>query len=253
MSDGSIGRALRELLIVERDVGKPPHEVSRAEYRRWLAGFAPNSASFRLRVTRGFYAWLHREGFKDEAIAAGISIRTIEEPQRTATDQEIREMLDRSRRSPRDHAICSLFAATGARRSEVGLMTFGDLRGFIDQSLVRISRSKTQARVVPLDAVAERAVRRWLRANRDALDGDGAWHAKNGPQLVARATTRHGGLPPHAVRRWAVTRWLADGGSSASLGRMMGWSPATTNVMSSLYTKATGADLLATEYARIRR
>jgi len=80
LADGSVVRTLRELRTIERDLGKLPSELTRAEYRSWLAGFDANSANFRLRCTRGFYSWLHREGLRDEPIGQGIRIRAIEEP-----------------------------------------------------------------------------------------------------------------------------------------------------------------------------
>ena len=171
----------------------------------------------------------------------------------------MREMVESSKRSARDHAIVTLLVATGARRSEVGLMNFGDLAEFVDSGCVRISRSKTQSRIAMIDQAAERAVRKWLREVRrrrpSISPSDLAWLVANGPQLVGRAVGRHSGdeLSPHAIRRWFVTTVARRGMSSASIGRQLGWSAGTTNIMIGIYTKATASDLLTDEYRRLMR
>lgn len=257
ISDGSIERALRELSYIERDLGKDPADITRAEYRTWLAGFSPNSASFRYRATRSFFRWLADEGIRDDSIAAGIRIAVVEEPQATATDDQISRLLRSARRSPKDDAICNLFVATGARRSEVGLLTFGDLVDYLESQCVRISRSKSRARIAMITPDAARAVRRWLReARRHSAGLDtsaNAWLVRNGPQTASRAVHRHsaGELSPHAIRRWFVTTATGRGMSSASIGRQLGWSPSTTAAMISVYTRGTAADLLADEYRRL--
>lgn len=256
-SDGSIERTLRELSYIERDLNKDPADLTRSELRAWLSNFTPNSASFRLRATRGFFKWLHEEGLRDEVITQGIKISTVEEPQTTATDEQIGQMIKSSRRSAKDAAICSLFVATGARRSEIGFLTFGDLMDYIDGSCIRISRSKTRVRIAMVTPDAVRSVRRWLREARQRqaeLDPQvNAWLAANGPQTASRAVHRHssGQLSPHAIRRWFVTTAASRGMSSASIGRQLGWSPATTNAMIGVYTKATASHLLADEYFRL--
>jgi integrase len=253
---GTIARGARNLKYFEQHAGKPPHLATRADVRSWIASAnSPGGAAFMLRGLKTYLTWLVAESILDESPAAGLKVRVPELPQPTASADDVATMLARSRaHSARDHAIVAILASTGARRSEVGLATFADARTYVDSSMLLLRHSKTQARLVPLDSTAERALRKWLRANQDARDDECLWRVKNGPVCVARAVSRHGdGLSPHALRRYWVTRMAGLGMSTASIARCLGWSPSSATILMSTYTKATGHDLMVSEYRRLTK
>jgi integrase len=146
-----------------------------------------------------------------------------------------------------------VLVATGCRRSELGLATFGDARLHLDQGMLLLANSKTVKRVVPLDGQAEKSLRRWLRNNPEAKDTDSLWNVVLAPELIARTVKRYsnGMLTTHSIRRWFVSRWLKRGGSMVSLGRLCGWSPATTSTMATIYSRSVGTEVMVEEYRRI--
>lgn len=237
---------------LERSSGTLTHLTTREGLREWLSPSSPGGAAFKLRTVKPYFRWLVAEELREDDPTKGIKIKYQVEPQVTADSLQIKRLVAASRVSVRDHAIISILVATGCRRSELGLATFGDARKFIDSGMLLLNNSKTVKRVVPLDPTAERALRKWLRTNDKATDGQNLWKAKLGPQLIAKAVKRYDAeLTTHSLRRWFVSRWLKRGGSQASLGRMCGWSPSTTAAMASIYSASVGEEVLLAEYERV--
>lgn len=184
--------ALRQL---ERHSGTRPDQVSKTQLRDWLAsGPRTGGSAFCLRTVRPYYRWLGAERMRADAPTVGIRINGPDEPLVTATKAQLDAMLrSAGDRSPRDHAMVAVLAATGCRRSELGLATFCDARSFLDQGLFRISRAKTMARVVPLDTVAE-ALRRYLRDHSHRPEGENMWRVNDPALLVGRVVKLQGAI-----------------------------------------------------------
>lgn len=238
---------------LEKSSGALTHLATRESLRAWLQS-APSQggAAFNLRTVRPYFKWLVTEEIREDDPTKGIKIKVQPEPQVTADTAKIKKLVAASRESVRDHAIISVLVATGCRRSELGLATFGDARKFIDSGMLLLSNSKTVKRVVPLDATAERALRKYLRVNEAAPDQQNLWKVALGPQLIAKTVKRYDPeLTTHSLRRWFVARWLKKGGSLVSLGRMCGWSASTTATMAAIYTEAVGESVLQAEYERV--
>lgn len=238
---------------LERSSGVQTQLTTREALRAWLEGSQSHGgAAFKLRTVRPYFRWLVAEELRADDPTKGIKIKVQPEPQVTADDAKIKALIAASKVSVRDHAIITILVATGCRRSELGLATFGDARKHIEQGMLLLSNSKTVKRVVPLDPRAELALRKWLRKNDKAADNQNLWLVKLGPELIAKTVKLYDPeLTTHSIRRWFVSRWLKKGGSSVSLGRMCGWSPATTATMAGIYSASVADEVLAAEYSRV--
>jgi site-specific recombinase XerD len=248
----TLERFLYACAALERSTGVQTQLTTRAGLRTWLGEQTTNGAAFNLRTIRPFFRWMVVEELREDDPTVGIKIKVQHEAQVTADDSQIKRLVAASRVSVRDHAIISVLVATGCRRSELGMASFGDARKFIDSGMLMLANSKTVKRVVPLDPTAERALRKWLRTNDKAPDLQNLWKVKLGPQLIAKTVkTYDPSLTTHSLRRWFVSRWLKKGGSLVSLGRMCGWSPSTTATMAHIYSAGVGQEVLLAEYARV--
>lgn len=244
------GEVLRRL---ERDLGRPAIDISTTQLRRYVAAWkddhSDNGAAFVLRHLKAFYTWAETEELLAESPAASLQLATVAEPMLTASSDDIDKLLalkGRDRTTLRDRAVLHLLVSTGARRSEIGLLTTDDL--LLADRLVRIRQSKTIARHVPTTDECSMHVARWVRC-RDGKPGN-LWSSKDGPALVGRIVARRscGDLSPHSIRRWFATEWLSSGGSETSLARLLGWSSTT---MVAVYTRATAQQVTETEYRRV--
>ena len=248
----TLKRFMEACYSLERSCGTPTHQTSREGLREWLAASSANGAAFNLRTVRPYFRWLVLEELREDDPTKGIKIKVQPEAQVTADNAQIKALVAASRVSVRDHAIISVLVATGCRRSELGLATFGDARKFIDSGMLLLSNSKTVKRVVPLDPTAERALRKYLRLHERARDEQNLWKVALGPQLIAKTVKRYDSeLTTHSLRRWFVRRWLKKGGSLVSLGRMCGWSTSTTATMASIYSASVAEEVLVAEYERV--
>lgn len=138
-----------------------------------------------------------------------------------------------------------LMARTGARGGEMCALTWSDV--LVDRCSVRIGPSITRTgqvspgktalrghRVVPLDLPTMTALRQHQRIvgcpwvfNRNGVDAwrpDGA--AKRLVKLCAGTTID---VSPHDLRHFAVTQWLGDGWSVATVAELIGDSPRTVS------------------------
>lgn len=249
----TLKRFLEACDSLERSSGVTTQLTTREGLREWLqASPSQGGSAFNLRTVRPYFRWLVAEELREDDPTKGIKIKVQPEPQVTADNLQIKRLVAASRVSHRDHAIISVLVATGCRRSELGMAKFEDARKFIDSGMLMLANSKTVKRVVPLDATAERALRKWLRINASAKDSDNLWKVKLGPALMAKTVKLYDPqLTTHSIRRWFVSNWLRKGASETSLGRILGWSPATAASMASLYSASVGQEVLEAEYSRV--
>lgn len=252
ISTSTIERQQRARRYLSQHAGCPAWLATRDQVRLWLADHpTTGGASFSLRAVRPYFGWLVQHGHRPDDPTHGIRVRVQQQPRQTATDDDLERMLRSASRSPRDLAVLSLLAATGCRRSEVGLASMADARDVIGEQMFRVRHSKSRPRLVPLDERAQAALTAWLELTSEHPATAPLWLVKNGPMLVSRAVSRHSDLSPHALRRAFCVRWLSAGGSQVGLGRIAGWSEASTPAMALLYSRASHDDLAIQEYRRL--
>lgn len=134
----------------------------------------------------------------------------------------------------RDAAILRMFVDTGARLSELTLLTLNQVVNA--PRLTVLGKSKGHGpvpREVEIGAKAHRALRKYLRARSCHPQGNGAvlWLGKRGPmtpngvrQMIRRRSRALGmHVHPHMFRHTRADEWLSNGGSEGDLMRLMGW------------------------------
>jgi integrase/recombinase XerC len=260
-----------------------PREIDLTVLRSWLArqrteGAARTTLARRAATARVFTAWAARTGVLADDVGARLASprahrtlpvvltqgdawalldapagRDAAPPAATGVDDAHTEAL-----ALRDHALCELLYATGARVSEVA----GLDRRALDarRGVVRLLGKGDKERIVPVGTPALRALERWLRTGRPVLAGPGAADAlflgargrRIGTREVRRvvhAAARRAGVAdvgPHALRHAAATHLLEGGADLRSVQEMLGHaSLATTEI----YTHVT-ADRLRAAYER---
>lgn len=192
-----------------------------------------------------------------------LKIPKFDEPvaQPTATDADIEKLLQACKNSigfesVRDHALISMFAATGARRSEIARLKVADLD--LHEGLVTLTNTKERSgRVVSVEAIAPSLLRymtfrdrHWARAE-DAL-----WLGQKGPlgvqgigfAIARREEQAKVRIGTHAFRRRLAVEWLRRGGSEVALQEVLGW---TSGAMVRRYAKASLSGLAIEEQRRL--
>ena len=206
---------------------------------RWT----PGGVSLRLRVLRTFYNWLVNEEVIPRSPFRGISVKVPDEPQKTASDEDVERMLAGA--SKRDTAIVLLLADTGARKGEVAALEPRDID--LDSGSVHFRVSKSRPRFVPLSDRAVVALARWLR-QRGTAPGS-LWKSQDPYSLITAVIKRrsHGTLTAHTLRRRFASNWLKQGLSETSLMRICGWSSLQ---MIATYSRAAADEISEAEYRR---
>ena len=115
----------RGRLEVLRDVSadKPPDELSRADVKRALKRWSPNTARTAHSIYRSFFDWMVEEGYRPDNPARQVK-RVKPRPVSTTrmTREEVARVLDVSRSDIRDYRAAHLMACAGGRANEVRLM-----------------------------------------------------------------------------------------------------------------------------------
>lgn len=127
----------------------------------------------------------------------------------------------------RDRAVLELLYATGIRVGELCRLRLGDLQ---QGSLLRVEGKGGRVRVVPVGALARRAVQRWLEDGRPALAHGGSPDSlflgsrggSLGPRSVRRIVRRRLGTFPHALRHSFATHLLEGGADLRSVQELLG-------------------------------
>lgn len=141
-------------------------------------GIAPSSRARKLNALRGFLAFLVQRGDIPANPFALMKAPKIDTKQmRVLKEVEYRRLRDVIReRSIRDYAIVELVLQTGLRASEVCHLRFPRDIEFSSKTVhasVTIRESKSRhARLVPLNSVAEKALRHYLNVRAKEADTD---------------------------------------------------------------------------------
>lgn len=207
------------------------------------------SVARRTACLRSFYAYLVREGVRDDDPSARL--RTPKKPQNLPHVLSVEEVEDLLKAivpagatGQRDLAVLELLYGGGLRISELLGLREGDID--LEGGLVRCVGKGDKERVVPIGAAAVGAVGRYLRdGRRELLRGrrlpDVFLNARGGPltrqgvaYILARILDR-AGMPgkasAHTFRHSFATHLLAGGADLRSVQEMLGHANiATTQV-----------------------
>ncbi len=239
------------------DEGRPG-VATEAEVRAFFAGpggdGAPASVARRTASLRTFFAYLVREGVRDDDPAARL--RTPKKPQdlpRVLSVEEVEAVLEAVVRpgplGQRDLAALELLYGCGLRVSELLGLRDGDVD--IEGGLVRCVGKGDKERVVPMGSAAAQAVRRYvgdgrrtlLRGRRRAeliLNARGAPLTRQGFDYLLRRVLERadllGAASAHTFRHSFATHLLAAGADLRSVQEMLGHANVATT---QLYTHVT--------------
>jgi site-specific recombinase XerD len=129
----------------------------------------PGGVAIAIRSLRAGWSWMLDEGLVNENVFARMKISVPDEPQRTATDDEIERMLTHAKPNRRDFALLTVLVHTGARRGELAHVEMADVD--MRSRMITFRVSKTKARTGAVDGAAcggARAVvtQSWCRSRR---------------------------------------------------------------------------------------
>ena len=261
-----------------------PGQVSRVVLRRYLAymstrRYARQSMAQAAAALRRYFHWLRRCNLVDGDPAAGLSARagTAKLP-RVLPLSEVASLLDhppeRAVQVPdavrfRDDAVLELLYGSGLRVSELCGLSPGDLD--LAAGWVTVWGKGGKQRRVPVSASAARAVGRWLRDGRPAMEkpllesqvpdnhmaeGGKQWEPEEdalflnmrgrrlGPRDVRRLLDRRSPSPahPHALRHSFATHMLDGGADLRVVQELLGHANLRTT---QVYTHVSKERLLA--------
>ncbi|WP_253862474.1 tyrosine recombinase XerC [Prauserella halophila] len=149
----------------------------------------------------------------------------------------------------RDHALLEMLYATGVRVAELCAVDVDDID--LGSRLVRVFGKGSKERMVPFGLPAERALRSWLDAGRDALatasSGPALFLGARGGRIDQRTVRRvvhdavesvpgAAGTGPHGLRHTAATHLLEGGADLRSVQELLGHATLSTT---QLYTHVT--------------
>ena len=238
--------------------GTRPGEAGADDVRAYFAGpggdGAPASVARRTAAVRVFYAYLVREGVREDDPAA--LLRTPKRPQdlpRVLSVEEVEEILatvvPAGPLGQRDLAALELLYGCGLRVGELVGLRDGDVD--VEGGLVRCVGKGDKERVVPMGGAAASAVSRYLADGRRTLlrgrrRPELILNARGGPltrqgfdyvlrRVLARADML-GAASAHTFRHSFATHLLAAGADLRSVQEMLGHANVATT---QLYTHVT--------------
>ena len=238
--------------------GAQPGTATEDDVRAYFAGPGGDGASAsvarRTASLRSFYAYLVREGERDDDPAARL--RTPKRPQelpRVLSVEEVEsvlaEVVPSGPLGQRDLAALELLYGCGLRVSELVGLRDGDVD--VEGGLVRCVGKGDKERVVPMGGAAARAVSRYLADGRRTL-----LRGRRRPELILNARGRPltrqgfdyilrrmlaradllGAASAHTFRHSFATHLLAAGADLRSVQEMLGHANVATT---QLYTHVT--------------
>jgi integrase/recombinase XerD len=252
------GRDLTAFTAFLAAAGTKPAEAAAGDVHAYFAGSggdgAPSSVARRTAAVRAFYAYLVREGVREDDPAA--LVRTPKRPQelpRVLSVEEVEEVLAAVVPSgplgQRDLAALELLYGCGLRVSELVGLREGDVD--VEGGLVRCIGKGDKERVVPMGGAAAAAVSRYAADGRRALlrgrrRPELILNARGGPltrqgfhyilrRVLARADML-GAASAHTFRHSFATHLLAAGADLRSVQEMLGHANVATT---QLYTHVT--------------
>lgn len=252
------GRDLTRFTADLEAAGTTPGAATSAEVRGYFAGAggdgAPSSVARRTAAVRAFYAYLVREGVREDDPSA--LLRTPRQPRdlpRVLSVEEVEEVLAAVVPSgplgQRDLAALELLYGCGLRVSELLGLRDGDVD--LEGGLVRCVGKGDKERVVPMGSAAARAVSRYVGDGRRTLlkgrrrpqlilNARGGPLTRQGVDYILRKVLRRadmlGAASAHTFRHSFATHLLAAGADLRSVQEMLGHANVATT---QLYTHVT--------------
>jgi integrase/recombinase XerD len=215
---------------------------------------AATSVARRTATLRAFYAFLAREGMRDDDPSSAL--RSPKRPQdlpRVLSVEEVGRLLaaivPAGPLGQRDLAALELLYGCGLRASELLGLREGDVD--LEAGLVRCTGKGDKERVVPMGGAAQAALGRYLRDGRRQLlkgrrrpqlilNARGAPLTRQGLDYLLRKTLARAGLlgraSAHTLRHSFATHLLAAGADLRSVQEMLGHANVATT---QLYTHVT--------------
>ena len=224
-----------------------PGDVTRDTVREFLnflgeTGFrgknSPASRARKLSTLRSFFRFAYQEGLTRDNPAAEISIPRLREKEPAFLSQEEYKCLLGSTRkcrssfqASRDHAVISLFLATGARLSELVGLDVGDID--FKQGTIKLLRKGGDEQILPLSDELISSLREYMglrrkRSRTRALFISGrnrriahstVWYLVR--KHSERARIRKDRMGPHVLRHTFATTLLANGENLRTIQALM--------------------------------
>ena len=262
-------RDLAQLLVVAE--GQPLDRLLVHHIRRFVAGLHGKGLSGRslarlLSAWRGFFAWLGERGLVRvnpcEGIRAPKSPRRL--PKALSVDEAARLMAPTgdadTRLEARDAAMFELIYSSGLRLAELVGLDRDALDSILHEGEVRVLGKRSKLRLVPVGALARRALAAWaaVRDELAAVDETALFVNRRGRRISPRSVELRLaqravrlGLPqhvhPHMLRHSFASHVLQSSGDLRAVQEMLGHaSIASTQVythldfqhLASVYDKA---------------
>ncbi|MGV9797395.1 tyrosine-type recombinase/integrase [Mycobacterium sp. NPDC003449] len=215
-------------------------ELDKASCQAWVASMYDREAAtvrLRLAAVKRFAAWVTEDGEADLSTVALVKAPKLDDrvvPH--LADREVAAMLKASEgkefRDRRDYALILMFAATGARASEMLAVDVDDVS--LADSSMTVRRGKgARGRRVRFTPEAAAALVHYLRARkRLGSTSDALWLSAHGrlsyTGLVKALKSRaeQAGVPGfhiHRLRHTFAVKWLRESGSEGGLMAQAGW------------------------------
>ncbi|HQJ26507.1 MAG TPA: site-specific tyrosine recombinase XerD [Thermoleophilia bacterium] len=261
LSDNTVaayGRDLAAFTTFLADAGAVPGTATADEVHAWFAGpggaGAGASVARRTAAVRGLYAYLVREGVREDDPAARLRTpRLGQDLPRVLSVEEVEAVLaavvPAGPLGQRDLAALELLYGCGLRVSELLGLRDGDVD--VEGGLVRCVGKGDKERVVPMGSAAAAAVSRYVADGRRSLlkgrrrpelilNARGGPLTRQGFDYVLRKVLRRadmlGAASAHTFRHSFATHLLAAGADLRSVQEMLGHADVATT---QLYTHVT--------------
>jgi integrase/recombinase XerC/integrase/recombinase XerD len=263
------GGDLAELAEWASDRGSDPGELTYRDLRAYASalserGLARASLARKLAAVRGFHDHLVRIGGAPQNPAELLpSPKRAARLPRVLSPDQVASLLDRIPASGpleiRDKAMLELAYACGLRAEEIVELDAEAVD--FESEEIRVTGKGSKTRIVPLGEPAQRALDRYLRVARPALDAGRSERAlflsrrgrRLSPSDVRRRLGRWvreaaiaGHVSPHTLRHSFATHLLEGGADLRSIQELLGHSSLSTT---QVYTRVE-PQRLRREYAR---
>lgn len=209
----------------------PARDVKRISYGDLVdftstlkADISPRSFRQYVVIIKTFFKWCEDRHYLKESPAAGITTRVpappLDENRAIPTDL-LNAMIERSRRSPRDHALLLFLADTGGRRRAAESLRISKL--YLSEGRAQVIEKGEKHVMVYFGPQTALALSRWLEqrpvVKHDYVFTSTGQHdplqADSISAVVKRWAIRCGGegYGPHSIRHWLAESWVEAGAS----------------------------------------
>lgn len=218
----------------------------------------PQSVNHELRVIRAFARFLHAESIRDDIPTANI--QRFKEPiyyPRTLSDEQVLALVNTIAKHAntfsglRDLTLVTLLLDTGIRSSEVLNLELGDID--LAQGFIKVIGKGSKERMIPIGESVRYLLNRYLIRRSQIQNAGTKLFITSLGKPMTRFSLRNrlikwcklAGIEgvrtsPHTLRFTFVRRWLASGGDSIILQRILGHS---SLAMTAYYAKLFSIDL----------